>query len=100
VHARLKQRGNVRERYVLQVLLVTLGFGLLLGVFAIVATPDDQSQPICDHPMAKPDEAALCVADLKDDCSLRFRAHADKTETPAKQDCEKMDASLRGLRSE
>jgi hypothetical protein len=94
------QRGNVRERYVLQVLLVTVGFGLLLGVFAIVATPGDQSQPICDHPMAKPDESALRVADLKDDCSLPFRITAEETEGRGKQDCEKTDSSLRGLHSE
>lgn len=90
----------MRDRYVWQVLLATLGCGLLLGAVAIIDTPNDQPQPICDHQMAKPDETALRVADLKDDCSLRFRAHADEPEAPAKQDCEKIDASLRGLRSE
>jgi hypothetical protein len=37
----------VRDRYVLQVLLVTLGFGVLLGLIAVVDAPKDWSaEPI------------------------------------------------------
>lgn len=34
----------MRDRYVTQVLLVTLGFGVLLGLIAVVDTPRDWSQ--------------------------------------------------------
>ena len=93
------QRGDVRERYVLQVLLVTVGFGLLLGVFAVVETPDDQSQPVCEI-IAKPDAATVRVADFQDECSWPFLLRAEESEHQAKQDCEKTNSSLRGLRAE
>jgi len=35
----------VRDRYVLQVLVVTLGFGVVLGLIAVVDAPRDWSQP-------------------------------------------------------
>jgi hypothetical protein len=92
------QRGHVRERYVLQVLLVTVGFGLLLGVFAVVETPKDWSQPATDA-MAKPLEAASRFADFQDEC-LPFDLTAREAQAPAKQHCEETDPSLRGLRSE
>jgi hypothetical protein len=44
----------VRERYVWQVLLVTLGFGVLLAVFAVVDTPRDAFQSLAAHPYVAP----------------------------------------------
>jgi len=88
----------VRDRYVWQILLATLGCGLLLGAVAIVDTPNDWSQPVCDK-RAKPAEAALRLADLKDDCDLPVRVAPGETERPGWQNCEKADSSLRGLRS-
>jgi hypothetical protein len=38
------RRPRVRDRYVMQVLGVTLGFGVLLGLIAVVDTPRDWSQ--------------------------------------------------------
>jgi hypothetical protein len=92
------KRGDVRDRYVLQVLLATAGCGLLLGVVAVVETPRDWSQPVSDA-MAKSEVTASRSADFRDEC-LPFGLSTEEAQPPAKQHCEETDPSLRGLRSE
>jgi len=76
---------RVRDRYVLQVLLATLGCGLLMAVIALVETPSDFWQRADNatagaSPRVEPvrSKAALIdatpprVADFKDECDLPF----------------------------
>jgi hypothetical protein len=91
------KRGNVRDRYVLQVLLATLGCGLLLGVVGVIDTPRDWFEPAATT-ITKPEVAASHFADFEDEC-LPFGVAAEEA-PPAKQHCEEADPSLRGLRSE
>jgi len=74
----------VRNRYVLQVLLATFGFGIILAVIAALQNPADRSlegtgatrrlaeSPQC-HPADPPTQApksAPRTDDLKDDCEF------------------------------
>jgi len=90
----------MRDRYVLQVLLVTLGFGVLLAVIAVVDTPNDAFRPIAAAPYgvpgpseqirgnnAKSPQQAPTAVDFRDECNLFFR-FATQTETPPKQECD------------
>src|SRR5215470_2749729 len=79
---RLNGKGVVRNRYVLQVLLATFGFGLILAVVAILQTPATWSQrgigpspvpvdsPQChaNKPPVLPQKATSRTDDLKDEC--------------------------------
>src|SRR5215813_3643559 len=73
---------RVRERYVLQVLVVTLGFGVLLAVFAVIDTPRDAFQPLGAHRYVAPSTDSIPAkpegitgrttrfVDFSDECDL------------------------------
>jgi len=52
-------KNNVRNRYVSQVLLATFGFGVLLGVIAVVQTPADWSRQ-GTHASSRPADSSQC----------------------------------------
>ena len=75
----------MRDRYVWQVLLVTLGFGVLLALIAVVDAPKDWSQPIAGaaraSEAAQPARSKPAVThaaephgtDFKDECEFPAR---------------------------
>ena len=67
----------MRNRYVLQVLLATFGFAMVLAVIAVLETPADWSPRASDPPRA-PAELRLCG-------TSEPSAHATKT-TPRTND--------------
>src|SRR5206468_11707855 len=88
------------ESYVLQVVLVTLGFCVLLAVVAVVDTPNDAFQPMVAAPYvistpskeipgkdAKSGQPSPGLANFGDECDLFFR-FAIETETSPKQECD------------
>jgi hypothetical protein len=90
----------MRERYVLQVLLATLGCGVLLAVIGVVDAPNDAWQPMVGAPYAVPpssnqlptkdvkgDKRSPGLADFGDECDLLFR-NLTETETSPKQECD------------
>jgi len=98
----------VRDRYVLQVLLATLGCGLLMAVIALVETPSDFWQRADNatagaSPRVEPvrSKAALIdatppqVADFKDECDLPFHSKADCPDEPAQPACDRVNAGDR-----
>ena len=92
---RLNPGGTVRNRYVLQVLLATFGFAMVLAVIAVLETPADRPQRATDAPRA-PAELRLCRAgepsvhtpkttprtdDFKADCDFPAQLISDKAQS-------------------
>jgi len=80
----------VRDRYVLQVLLATLGSALLMALIAVVQTPADlwQSAPT-PGASARSDATSPRGATFKDECEFPFHPGADCPPESAKPACKK-----------
>ena len=96
----------MRDRYVMQVLLVTLGFGVLLAMIAVVDAPRDWSQPVTGTlpEQAKSDPALSHAAttgatpraaDFKDECEFPARLIKDCPKPEPQEICEKSGASVK-----
>lgn len=68
----------MRDRYVLQVLLATLGTGVLMALIAVVETPRDGSQS-----SAVPTQ----TSEFKNECALPFRTITDCPGTTSQATC-------------
>jgi len=97
----------VRDRYVSQVLLVALGFGVLLALIAVVDAPKDWSQPVAgaarvseaaQPAISKPAGTKMAEprgADFKDECEFPARLLHDCPQPEPQEICEKSGASVR-----
>lgn len=85
----------MRNRYVLQVLLATFGFAMVLAVIAVLETPADRSPRATDAPSA-PAELRLCSTskpsahtpkttprtdDFRDECDFPAQPISDKAQS-------------------
>jgi hypothetical protein len=102
----------MRERYVQQVLLVTLGFGVLLGVIAVIDTPADWSQQIPGSALgtragAEPRPSKTMAADatprdadFSDECAFPARIIRDCPQPEPQDACERTSHKKSGTTAE
>jgi hypothetical protein len=92
----------MRERYVLQVLLVTLGFGVLLAAIAVVDAPSDWSQQMpgsapgsraAGEQLRSTSTATPRAADFKDECEFPARLVLDCPQPEPHEACERTSPS-------
>lgn len=91
----------MRDRYVIQVLLATFGFGLLLAIVAVLQTPDG-SYLQSAHGSGKPTESRqgpVLADDFRAECEMPAKVIDDCLQPKAQKICQKASASRKKART-